>query len=112
MAERITHPAHRGRIQAQGDDVEESVSWAQEHPPTEREGLQMLEQLAAKLKPSEFRDREAAFAKAGAFIRRSAQRNGADAPVVKSWNTKGDMRVDIEIRLGKAFVPDPAAADR
>ncbi len=33
---------HRGRIQAQGDNLEESEAWSQEEPLTKDEGLESL----------------------------------------------------------------------
>ena len=36
---------HRGRIQAQGDGLEESEAWASEKPPTWEEGLNFIEKL-------------------------------------------------------------------
>ena len=38
---------HRGRIQAQGEKLEESESWSQDEPPTGRDGLEMLKRLMA-----------------------------------------------------------------
>lgn len=39
---------HRGRIQAQSDHLEESVSWAQDTPPGLKQGLDMVEELKKK----------------------------------------------------------------
>jgi hypothetical protein len=30
---------HRGRIQAQGKNIDQSEAWSQENPPTEKEGV-------------------------------------------------------------------------
>ncbi len=41
---------HRGRIQAQGGGIEESVSWCQnDTPPTKTEGLEMIDILENRL---------------------------------------------------------------
>ncbi|MCO6490134.1 MAG: hypothetical protein J5I98_17105 [Phaeodactylibacter sp.] len=40
---------HRGRIQAQSDHLEESVSWAQDTPPNLEQGLGMVNELKEKL---------------------------------------------------------------
>ena len=59
---------HRGRIQAQGDNVEESESWAQNNPPTKKEGFSMIERLKSLLSKREAQKRERAFGKAKKFI--------------------------------------------
>lgn len=41
---------NRGRIQAQADDLEESVAWAQDNPPDLQQGLEMVEELKGKLR--------------------------------------------------------------
>jgi hypothetical protein len=40
---------HRGRVQAQGGEAEESVPWAQINPPTESEGHTIMDKLQNKL---------------------------------------------------------------
>ena len=42
--------AHRGRIQAQGMSLEESVSWSQEPPLTADDPKKMMMELKGKLK--------------------------------------------------------------
>ena len=99
---------HRGRIQAQGGGVEKSAPWAQDHPLTRREGLEKVDALAAKLTPKEFRDRQEPLEKVREWTGRAAQAGGVDAPVSKTFKKKGakDIRVDIEVKTGRAFVPD------
>jgi hypothetical protein len=100
-------PAHRGRFQAQGGGVEESIAWAQDVAPTVGEGLQMLNQLADKLAPTERRKRSEAFDKARAYVKRAGEHGGVDAVDRKSWPRGSDIRVDLEVLIGRAFVPDP-----
>jgi len=100
--------AHRGRVQAQGAGVEESVPWVQPVPPTARNGHGMLTDLRAKLASSEQRYRESAFDEAHRFVDRTA-RNGGTGPTKKSFPLKprsDHRRVDIEVHKGLAFVPD------
>jgi hypothetical protein len=100
--------AHRGRVQAQGGGVEESVPWAQPRPPTARDGHRMLTDLHAKLAPSEQRHRESAFEQARQFADITAQ-SGGTGPTKKSFPLKprpDHRRVDIEVHKGLAFVPD------
>ncbi|WP_227430320.1 hypothetical protein [Psychrobacter sp. I-STPA6b] len=95
---------HRGRIQAQGQKLEESVPWARETPPTMEEGLAMLEELKAKLPKQELKIREKAFLKAQRFIIQCRVTNGCDKVSITFLvkDTRSE-RVDIEIRTGKAF---------
>jgi hypothetical protein len=103
---------HRGRVQAQGGGVEESIPWAQASPPTDADGYKMLVDLRNRLLPSEQRHRETAFAEARAFILRASQEGGVHAiprAVQKSFPRKplpDNRRVDIEVRKGSAFVPE------
>jgi hypothetical protein len=100
-------PANRGRIQAQGGGVEESVSWASDIPPTADEGLGMLEQLKDKLTPRQLNERSGPLAKAAQLIQRARSIGGVDAPVKQSfYSEKGsDVRIDVEVITGKAFTP-------
>ncbi|MBK7874125.1 MAG: hypothetical protein IPJ74_27490 [Saprospiraceae bacterium] len=40
---------HRGRIQAQGNGTEKSVSWSQDEPLTKAKGLSLLDDLEKQL---------------------------------------------------------------
>jgi hypothetical protein len=97
----------RGRIQAQGGGVEKSVSWNQSRPPTVTEGLAMVDELERKLTSAERKARATELGKARDFIRRGGAAGGADAPVSKTFLAKGtkDVRVDVEVKTGTAFVP-------
>ncbi len=102
------NPPHRGRIQAQGSGTEKSRAWAQENPPTRSEGQRFVDELEAQLTPKELRDRQEPLENARNWIDRAAQAGGVNAPVQKKLKKKGskDIRVDIEVKTGRAFVPD------
>ncbi len=99
---------HRGRIQAQGEKLEESEFWAQEEPPTKTDGLNMLQQLMNELSKKDREIRRKPFEKAKKFIENAAEYGGIDATVFKSFYVKDTdkERIDIEVRQGIAFVPD------
>jgi len=101
--------ACRGRIQAQGGGVEKSQPWNRATPPTVSEGLKMVDDLEASLTKAERKARQKELDKARKFIRDAGKAGGIDAPVSKTFLAKGtkDVRVDIEVISGKAFVPDP-----
>jgi len=44
---------HRGRIQAQGNDTEKSVSWSQDTPLSKKQGLELLKDLDQQLTSKE-----------------------------------------------------------
>lgn len=102
-------PRHRGRIQAQGGGIEQSVPWARETPPTESELLKMCDDLEAKLSERERNDRAEALAQLRRFLRSAAQGGGVSAPVSKTWLKRGsrNIRIDLEVVKGLACVPDP-----
>ncbi len=105
--------ANRGRIQAQGGGVEESVPWAEPNPPTSLDGLQKLQELASKLTKRQLAARALAFAQAAVFIGKVCPESGG-CPV-GSWSfprppLPGGIRVDIEVNAGIAFVPPSTAS--
>lgn len=100
---------HRGRVQAQGPGVEESVPWAQATPPTVADGHRMLDELRAKLSRTEQEHREVAFEQAHQFVDRVG-RSGGTGHTSKSFPQRSrpdHRRVDIEVHAGLAFVPPP-----
>ena len=104
MAKKQEH--HRGRFQAQGDGTEESVNWARETPITKKDGYQSMARLKQKLKPSELRARSECFLMAEEYVARVPSR-GICAQVFYSCTPKPpkkDIRVDIEVRAGVAFI--------
>lgn len=96
---------HRGRIQAQGENLEASEAWSQNKPPAKKDGLEMLDKLKNKIPKPEAIIRERAFLKASKFIEQGPH-EVVNSTVVRSFKVKGTMheRVDIEIQKGKAFI--------
>jgi hypothetical protein len=107
MVAKEIKPPHRGRFQAQGGGVEKSVSWAQNVPPTVSDGHQWLDNLIAQLSPAEYLERLESFRKAREFMERAAKCGGVNAAISKSWVARGTIRVDLEVWVGTAFVPNP-----
>lgn len=100
---------HRGRFQAQGD-LEKSRSWSRDSPLPASQAHALLKALYEDLSPAERRDREAAFADAHEYIDRGAKAGGVTAPTKKTFvprnARRGQLRVDIEVLAGLAFVPE------
>jgi len=94
---------HRGRIQAQGGELEKSVKWAQNEPLTKSEGLALLYELKNKLSKKEFQDRADQFVEAECYIQNI--KGGTDA-VKKKTSRQGNpnIQVYIEILVGTAFI--------
>lgn len=104
MAKKQEH--HRGRFQAQGDGTEESVNWARETPITKDDGYQSINRLKLKLQPAELRVRTECFRLAEDYVSRVPP-SGICAQVFYSCTPKPpkkDIRVDIEVRAGVAFI--------
>lgn len=98
---------HGGRIQAQGENTEQSESWAFEKPPTKKQGEEMLDNLKKKLSKKELKIRESAFKKALRFIRNGPYKV-VDRIISKTFmvpDTEHE-RVDIEIQKGTAFTSE------
>lgn len=99
---------NRGRIQAQDDFLEESESWATNNEITKTEGFDKLDMLKARLTAKQLSDRTKAFEKLNSLIN-SAPANGHYSQIVKSFHhdpQNRKVRVDIEIRNGRAFIDD------
>jgi len=105
---------YRGRVQAQGDDIEQkggySCSWAQSEPVTDREGLSFLAKIKAECNQSQQAERKQAFIRAERFVKSAGQLGGvgpeAQPRSFKDHNrTVKNARVDIEITLGLTFIP-------
>lgn len=99
--------ANRGRIQAQGSKLEESVSWNQDTPLTKNQAKEIMQELEGKLSKRDLKVREKAFEAAKRFIESASNCGGVDAPVSKTFMVKDTKheRVDIEVISGKAFTP-------
>lgn len=100
--------SHRGRFQAQGGGIEESVKWALNKPCTKSHANKAIRELKNKLSSSELSVREKCFERVMNFVQRSPS-NGLMAIIKKPFTPippKRDIRVDIEILAGKAFIDD------
>jgi len=97
---------HRGRIQAQGEFLEESESWSKDEPLTEEEGLILLEKLKNKIPKNEAEIRVSVFEKAKKYIQQASKNGGLFAQSFATFNVKGKnkKRIDIEVREGVAFI--------
>jgi len=105
---------YRGRVQAQGDDIEQkggySHPWAQSEPVTDEEGLKFLDIIKEQCSQSELAKLKQAFAKAKRFVKNASEQGGvgpeAQPHSFQDHNcTVKNARVDIEITLGLTFIP-------
>ena len=80
---------NRGRVQAQGTHLEESVSWDTDKPVTVKDFQDKLEEQKRKLSKRDLKDREEAFKKATNFIENGNSCNGLDSPISKIFMVKG-----------------------
>ena len=98
---------HRGRIQAQGEKLEESESWAQVEPPTIKQAEEMVGKLKGKLPKKALKIRESAFRKTLRFIRNGPYKV-IDRKISKTFMVPDTdhERVDIEIQNGTAFTKE------
>jgi hypothetical protein len=96
--------AHRGGIQAQGKNLEESVSWKQENPLTAEDVKLKITELKDKLSKMDLKVREDAFKRAERFIDNACP-CGVQGDSKKTFLVKGTAseRVDIEVNSGLAF---------
>lgn len=97
--------AHRGRIQAQGKKLEQSVNWNQDEPLTAADAKLKMEKLKEKLSRTDMKIREGAFGKAERFIDDACRCGGGSAPVSKTFMAKDTPheRVDIEVTSDTAL---------
>lgn len=96
---------HRGRIQSQGGNMEESEPWSQAKPLSAKDGLLKTSNLENRHGKKEKEVRKLAFQKAKNFINKSKDNGGVNHPVRKSFLVKNsrDKRIDIEVIQGIAF---------
>jgi len=73
--------------------------------------LRKVDALENKLTERERNERHEPLGQLRRFIRTAAGKGGVQAPVSKSWLTRGtkDIRIDLEVHAGKACVPDHGA---
>lgn len=99
---------HRGRFQAQGDGTEKSVAWSLNDPCTKSHANKSITDLMSKLSPKELDVRQDCIARAINFVERSPA-NGMMAIIKKPFTPfppLKDIRIDIEILAGIAFIDD------
>lgn len=113
MAKQSAHSsgaaAHRGRLQAQGGGTEKSQKWERDTPPTKSELVKLLDTLWATLTRGEQDDRKECYVDMKKYIEQ-APAGGIPAPLSKSFRNRklrGGVRIDLEIRAGRACVDDP-----
>ncbi|MBP7500917.1 MAG: hypothetical protein KA796_13800 [Chryseobacterium sp.] len=97
---------NRGRIQAQDNVLEESEAWATIDEITKNIGIEKSNLLKIKLTTKQLKERLGAFSKLEAFIK-EAPVGGHYAQIIKSFHhdpKNRRVRVDVEIRNGKAFI--------
>ncbi len=105
-------PECRGRLQVQGEDLGQELSWpwARAEPPKADEAVAELGKLKGQLTKKQLEIRSEAFESASRFITNAKANGGVDAPVSQTYQNKNlrdkekTARVDIEVRTGKAFV--------
>ena len=97
---------HRGRIQAQGNGSEKSVTWSQDEPISREQGKTLLQRLKALLSTKEHAERaERAeqFEQAERYIDGANGIEASERRTFQNRKTK-DVRVDIEVLAGRAFI--------
>lgn len=100
---------HRGRIQAQGETLEESESWAQELPLLYVDGTELLVNLEKKMTQKELKIRKKGLAQCRQVMLNASKNGGirvADMGkiFIQSYPKKQKERIDLEVHLGIAFV--------
>jgi hypothetical protein len=100
---------HRGRFQAQGQNLEESTNWAQDLPLLAKDAHVLLNHLETKISQKEALIRSKGFEKCRKFIDESCKNGGISVidmgkPLIKSFPKGYKERVDVEVHLGVAFV--------
>ena len=104
-------PAHRGRIQVQGEDVRgaPSFSWTRATPVSKVEAKDELSKLKDACTPAQIKARDVAFVKAAGFIDSGPIKIELN-PVSRTFQNRNlpralrRARVDIEVILGVAFI--------
>jgi len=104
----------RGRVQAQGDDIEQdggySQSWARHVPVTDKEGYEFLDKLEEQCSEAQRLERKQPFAKARRFVKHASEQEGgvgpeSQPPSYRNLRSKfKNARVDIEIGSGQTFI--------
>lgn len=107
VLEKCKTPEHRGRIQAQGGGLEQSQSWAQTFPPPKAQGFAQLDDVFYGLSPTDQTIRLIPYNQIQARIASgpiSAQYIQSFYAPANLQSKRGDLRMDLEVRKGIAFV--------
>jgi len=98
---------HRGRVQSQGGQFEDSESWNEPKPIKAKMAHKLTKILEAKQPRREKTLRWDAFNRSRNFISKAESKGGVAAQVSKTYMVKNDAhrRVDLEVRKGEAFIP-------
>ena len=85
--------------------IDKSVPVTRDTPPTKTEGLITVAELRAQLTKKQTNERSFGFCRLILKIE-TAPATGSIHQYIKSWQTPGtkDIRVDLEVQLGIAFV--------
>lgn len=96
---------HRGRVQAQGKKLEESIAWTLSIPPTGDDGKKWLMELSNIISKNEAALRADAFQKANDFVEDGVRGGGVYAERKKTFGVRNTQceRVDVEVLKGYAF---------
>lgn len=107
MAGRNKTVFNRGRLQAQGDGLEKSRSWADENVPTKQNGHTFITELKGLLTPTELAIRENCFVKAEQWVDDAPHTGYIVVTPIKTsfqpYPPVKDVRVDGELYSGAAF---------
>lgn len=98
---------HRGRIQSQGNKIEESEDWSKENPLPIEDGKKKLSNLKSKHSRKELKIRSIAFDKLEKFMADAKKQGGVNHPISKTYLvpcSKKSERIDLEVIKGQAFV--------
>ena len=100
---------HRGRFQAQGGNFNDSEPWARQNPFTIREANLLLTFFADRIPNNERQRRARGFRMCSIDINSMHNNGGVNVanlpnPLRKSYPQGYQVRVDLEVRSGWAFV--------
>ncbi|MFE1746639.1 hypothetical protein [Coleofasciculus sp. H7-2] len=108
---------YRGRVQAQGEDIQQdggySHPWAQNNPVTDQDGLSFLAKIEGQCSEPQKALRKIPFAKARRFVKQASEQGGVGPETQphsfqdpkRDRRKYNSVRVDIEIVSGLTFVP-------
>lgn len=99
---------HRGRIQAQGQKLEESEPWSQVNALLLADSISLINNLEGKIPEKDRILRVKAFMKTRKFVNQAKINGGISVVGLKNYSktflVRGKERVDLEIHDGIAFI--------